>query len=195
MQTITPDKLPAWVEEKRKDAIAAVLFALRASAALCAGKAAVRTGQSKPFPAVDTGRLKSSWRHAPLPDGARLWNDAPYAGSIEFGVRPGRIPLPYRMGGHAGMVGGSANLMPFPSLVRWAERKFYGGRRRGGAVGKAAAAQGAFMMAVAVQRKLHYKGIQGRHILTDRRFTREMRDVVAKEIVRNLRNAGGKAHA
>lgn len=42
--------------------------------------------------AVNTGYYKRAWKHEALPDGARVYNAAPYAGVIEHGRRIGRTP-------------------------------------------------------------------------------------------------------
>lgn len=39
---------------------------------------------------VDTGFYKARWQHARTPEGAEVFNDAPYAAVIEHGRRPGR---------------------------------------------------------------------------------------------------------
>lgn len=43
--------------------------------------------------AVNTGHFRRAWKATPAPDGAYLFNDAPYAGVVEFGRRAGsRMP-------------------------------------------------------------------------------------------------------
>jgi len=42
--------------------------------------------------AVNTGFYKRAWKIQTLPDGARVFNAAPYAPVIEWGRRPGRFP-------------------------------------------------------------------------------------------------------
>lgn len=42
--------------------------------------------------AVNTGHYKRSWKMEALSDGARVYNDAPYAGVIEDGRRVGKFP-------------------------------------------------------------------------------------------------------
>lgn len=39
---------------------------------------------------VDRGRFKRGWGHRAIPEGAVLYNDAPYAPAIEHGRRPGQ---------------------------------------------------------------------------------------------------------
>jgi len=58
--------------------------------------------------AVDRGQFKRSWVAAPTPDGAELRNNAPYAGVIEYGRRPGR-PGP-----------------PLAPIYEWVQRKLRG---------------------------------------------------------------------
>ena len=57
---------------------------------------------------VDRGQFKRSWKAIPTPDGAELLNDAPYAGVIEHGRRPGR-PGP-----------------PLAPIYEWVQRKLRG---------------------------------------------------------------------
>lgn len=57
---------------------------------------------------VDLGGFKAAWKAEPLPDGAMLLNDAPYAAVIEHGRRPGR-PGP-----------------PLAPIVAWVSRKLRG---------------------------------------------------------------------
>lgn len=42
------------------------------------------------YGAVNTGQYKRSWKFQELPDGGKLFNNAPYAPIIEYGRRPGK---------------------------------------------------------------------------------------------------------
>lgn len=57
---------------------------------------------------VDRGQFKRSWRAVRTEEGAELRNDAPYAGVIEYGRRPGR-PGP-----------------PLAPIYEWVQRKLRG---------------------------------------------------------------------
>jgi hypothetical protein len=54
--------------------------------------------------AVNTAHYKRSWKAEQLPDGARVYNSAPYAGVIEHGRRAGSFP-------------------PLREIERWAQRR------------------------------------------------------------------------
>jgi hypothetical protein len=41
---------------------------------------------------VDQGLYKRAWQSGLIPRGAHLYNDAPYAGVLEYGRRPGSMP-------------------------------------------------------------------------------------------------------
>ena len=91
---------------------------------------------------VDLGLYKNSWIAAPIfgPEGgAEIRNDAPYAGVIELGRRPGR-PGP-----------------PFEPILRWVESKLV----RNGEIEP----EEAFDVAHAIRASIHVKGTPGRHVL------------------------------
>lgn len=86
--------------------------------------------------AVNTGNFKRSWRWSKLPDGAAVYNMAPYAGVIEYGRRPG------------------SQMPPTRPIAQWIQRR----------LGKnAKEAQG---MAFAVAKAIGKRGLLGRKILT-----------------------------
>jgi hypothetical protein len=183
MITITPAQFPAWIRRECARQGAAIRRGMQTAAMLTQGKCVMRTGRTKPWPAVDTGRLKSSWRVEIFPSGplvARVFNDAPHAPFVEYGVRPGRIPTPYRRG--------YQHPRPFPALVAWVQRKFRrqlggGGRGMTGAIREF----NAFRIAVAIQQKLHARGIQGRHILTEPAFVAATGRLTKREVAAELR--------
>jgi hypothetical protein len=73
---------------------------VRAGAARAVGYLVERTRTAPPANpggigtggAVNTGAYVRRWRSVPLPNGAELINDSPYAPVIEYGRRPGRFP-------------------------------------------------------------------------------------------------------
>lgn len=86
--------------------------------------------------AVNTGHFRMAWKATPLEDGAYLFNDAPYAGVIESGRRPGgRMP-------------------PSAAIARWAQRRL--------GLSEADAKAAAFLIARAIARR----GLRGRQILS-----------------------------
>ena len=76
--------------------------------------------------AVNTGRYLAAWKVSKLPNGARVFNQAPYAGVIEQGRRPGKFP-------------------PVTAIERWVTRKL-------GLKG-AEARTAAFLIGRAIQRR------------------------------------------
>ena len=85
--------------------------------------------------AVDRGQFKRSWVAARTLDGAELRNDAPYAGVIEYGRRPGK-PGP-----------------PLTPILEWVERKL---ELPPGA---------AWVVAKTIRDRIHEKGTKPRFIL------------------------------
>jgi hypothetical protein len=161
--------------------------------------------------AVDQGLFKLSWTHGSMKGGAELRNDAPYAGVIERGRRPGR-PGP-----------------PLWPILAWVQRKFgkkvkaktdarrkialanaksLSGELRAAGKGKAhrAAVSAAYKaakaqiredisldygtelysIALGVQRKIHVKGTKPRWILRD--TFNKMGPRFKKEAIRRLRS-------
>jgi len=85
----------------------AIRGALRAVSTLilATGKAgSANPGHTGEGGAVNTGHYKRSWKHEALPDGARVYNLAPYASIIEHGRRPGKFP-------------------PISMIEKWAQRR------------------------------------------------------------------------
>lgn len=149
--------------------------------------------------AVDQNLFKQSWVATSITNGAELRNDAPYAGIIERGRRPGR-PGP-----------------PLAPILAWAKRKL-GGEIKGNyrfakrlALGLAGAkgtrkaradarrdvrsafgtdaegtAKGIYAAAVAIRRSIHVRGIKPKWIL--RRTFAEMKPRFKNEALRRLRS-------
>ncbi len=101
-----------------------------------------------------------------------MYNETPYAGVIELGARPGRIPPP-RRDAHGRPV-------PFRGLLRWTYLVF---RRRARYRSEA----DAWGLAVAIQENLHRRGIEGRYVMTAQVFVRQMKRITVQEVARALR--------
>jgi hypothetical protein len=149
--------------------------------------------------AVDQGQFKLSWNHGAIPLGAEVRNDAPYAGVIERGRRPGR-PGP-----------------PLAPILAWVNRKLKGEIRQNYrfakrlALGLAGAKQtpkaraqarrdvraafgteaqgvdqGALQAARTIRDAIHARGTKPRWILRD--TMREMKPRFKREALRRLRS-------
>ncbi len=136
---VTPKQFPAALRKlialTVKDVRAAALEAAHRGVAL-----AVRKTNSEGL--VDLGLYKNAWIAARLfgPEGgAEIRNDAPYAGVLELGRRPGR-PGP-----------------PFEPILEWVESKLV----RGGEIEPEEAHDVAF----AIRASIHVKGSPGHFIL------------------------------
>lgn len=95
--------------------------------------------QTSRLKVVDRGRYRQGWKGVAHPLGGRLYNDAPYAGVIEEGRRPGRFP-------------------PVDVMQRWVQRRLGGrGLSRGDVKS----------VAFLVSRKIAREGIPGKYVLRD----------------------------
>jgi len=176
MRTITPRQLPGEIRRLARRMPRSAIRGLRntgvkAHAALVARTsnwAAIHGG----FSPVASGEYRMKWKHGTTATGGRVWNESMQAAIVEFGVRPGRIPLPDRPGG--------AGPAPFPSLVRWAYLKF---KQRMGFK----KTSDAFGLAVAIQRKLHYHGIDARPVLTEPAFIKRLERMAGNQVVKAVR--------
>lgn len=111
--------------------------------------------------AFNTGYLARAWKtnveHAGLDSTVTIYNQAPYAGVVEFGRRPsGRLP-------------------PIGPLELWFQRKF---KLRGPAARRAA-----YGLAVNLSRR----SIPGKHIITDPTFQKHLEDTLRGEVLKELR--------
>jgi hypothetical protein len=111
--------------------------------------------------AFNTGYLARAWKtnveHAGLDSTVTIYNQAPYAGVVEYGRRPsGRMP-------------------PLGPLELWFQRKF---RLRGAAARKAA-----YGLAINLMRRT----IPGKHIITDPSFKQTLETTLRGEVVKELR--------
>jgi hypothetical protein len=109
--------------------------------------------------AVNTGYYKRAWKLDALPDGARLYNQAPYAGVIEHGRRP------------------NSAFPPLQAIEDWARRRL--------GLSKAEAKRAAYPIAKAIAKR----GLQGRKVLTSslpditKFFTIEVEKELNKELI------------
>lgn len=113
--------------------------------------------------AVDTGAFLRSWQFELLPTGGRVFNNAPYAGVIEHGRRPGRKPPPSKV------------------LVGWIQRRM--------GLSKEEAEAAAFPIARAIGKR----GLAGRKILTSPRMVDTITRIVMEEVRAEVRAALAKA--
>lgn len=156
---------PAMVAAARRGVLAAAYrsqaMAIRATGqAPAANPRGVGTGG-----AVNTGHYRRSWKVEVLPDGARLYNDAPYAAVIEHGRRQGgRMP-------------------PLSALRDWAMR------RLGLSPEQAARA------APAIARAIAKRGLLPRRVLTRQlpTISEVARQAVEAELEKELARKGGGA--
>ncbi len=111
---------------------------------------------------VDTGHFKNAWHAAPLPKGAELRNDAPYASVIEHGRRPGR-PGP-----------------PIDPIREWVQRKLV----KNGVVEPKKAER----VAQAIRQAIHKRGTPPRLILGG--IVPDLRRWFREEALRRLERGG-----
>ena len=145
---------------------AALVTAYRAQAATIRA-----TGQASPANpsglgtggAVNTGHYKRSWKVEALPDGARLYNDAPYAAVIEYGRRPG------------------ARHPPLAAIRDWAMRRL--------GLSQEQAQRAAFPIARAIAKR----GLLPRQVLTQQlpAITEWLREAVETELAKELKKGVG----
>jgi len=135
------------------------------------------TRRIKPFAPVDTEKFLEGWKYSMVYNGIVIYNDAPYAGAIEFGVAPGRIPSPYSRDGKSPR--------PFRRLVEWTSKKIGEGyvRHRG-------SDRSAYAIAVKIQQNLHNRGLKGRRVLTHPSRRNELIRSLREEIHRQLQTMG-----
>ena len=131
------------------------------------------TRRIKPFAPVDTEKFLNGWKYSMVYNGIVIYNDAPYAGAIEFGVGPGRIPSPYSRDGKSPR--------PFHRLVVWVAKKIGEGyvRHRG-------SDRSAYAVATKIQQNLHNRGLKGRHVLTNPSRRNELIKCLKEEIHKQL---------
>jgi len=142
-------ELTKLMRKRTRQARAAAVGSAQFGAAL----AVVKTGGEN---LVDLGGYKNAWKGVRVHNGAEVINDAPYAGVIEFGRRPGR-PGP-----------------PLAPILAWVESKLV----RGGEV----AEEDARSVAFAIRAKIHRDGTPPRLVLTGtkRAVTRHFRSAMRR---------------
>jgi hypothetical protein len=104
--------------------------------------------------AVNTGVFLRAWKSEVLTgrDAVYIYNQAPYAGVIEYGRRAGSTPPPVE------------------AIARWAQRRFrmpYD-RARG--------------LAFGIAKRIGRRGLKGRHILTSPAMTMRLEEMFVEEI-------------
>jgi hypothetical protein len=173
-----PSQVPA-VLRRQGDALkAAVVKGLRRGAQRGLAEIAQRIANGKPFAPVNTGQYRRSWRVETTKTGATLGSDAPYAGVIELGRRPGQ----------AGP--------PIGPIREWVYRKFRVAKKwRGGRIKSAERAHEQYdeieRMAWAIRNAIHKKGTAPRHIMTG--ALRRLGGLAEQEIARACEEAARAA--
>lgn len=92
-ESVSIEQLPNWVVVKVKHVGPATLRACYAAA--LRGRTIIMDtiGATAPYPPVDRGVFRASFRAERAPDGATLFSDAPHAAFIEYGCRPHWAPI------------------------------------------------------------------------------------------------------
>lgn len=126
--------------------------------------------------AVNTGYYKRAWKAERVDaETARIWNDAPYAGVIEYGRRPGTFP-------------------PLAALEPWVARKLairarttVGAMRRKTWLRRTLWESEVRSVTLKIARKIAYRGIKARWVLRD--AAPKIIGAVTEEIGKALREA------
>jgi len=110
---------------------------------------------------VNTGFYRMAWKSEALPDGARVYNAAKYAGVIEYGRRPGSFP-------------------PVSVIEHWAQRRL--------GLSKKEARAAAFPIARAIARRgiPGKRVLTGRRPQLDQDFLEEVRKELDLELQKGL---------
>jgi len=123
------------MEGARRGALSAALRSVALMQRLTDRAAPANPGGTGTGGAVNSGHFRRAWNASALPDGAELFNDAPYAGVIEGGRRPGtRFP-------------------PVEAIARWVQRRL--------GLSESDAKAAAYVIARAISKR----GLRGRKIL------------------------------
>lgn len=157
---MTVRQLPGWLKNLTRQYPEAMRKGLRRAAHRGQRHiVSVAIPNAKPYPPDNLGMYRKSWKVENTPTGAILGSDAPYAGVIELGRRPG---------------GGGP---PLDKIREWVYRKFRvsrklaAGRPGRRAVGEKAAARWAAKrqevekIALAIFWKIRKKGIAPRNVM------------------------------
>lgn len=134
--TVTPDRLPSLFRERHAERYARVVRAVQDTVMVNGPGLAVRqtqAGSARLRPPINLANYLRGWQAAKLSNGAVLYNDTVYAGIIERGRRPGKMP-------------------PKEAIRQWLEQKLRGRMRNRGRR-QAEAARLAFVVARAIGRR------------------------------------------
>lgn len=107
-EQISLSMLGAWFRRQPDEMQAVSHAACLAAAQGSRGVVARTIRETTPYPPVDTGAYRAGWTATPETYGAALSNAIDYAGAIEVGTGP--------------------HLVPYQTLLEWAERKLRGAR-------------------------------------------------------------------
>jgi hypothetical protein len=154
--------IPAQFKAARRGALRGALRAV-STLIIATGKAgSANPGHKGEGGAVNTGHYKRSWKAEATPEGARVYNTAPYAGVIEHGRRPG------------------SSFPPLKLIERWAQRRL-------GLTPKEAKAA-AFPIARAIAKR----GLAGRKVMTNAlpKVEKDFIEEVEKELKAELAKGG-----
>lgn len=86
---LTLTQFQGWLTHATPELEAAAVKGMRSAALYLNRTVVLEISQTEPRPAVDTGELRNSVNVTMVPDGAIVSVDAPHAGVIEYGRRPG----------------------------------------------------------------------------------------------------------
>lgn len=168
---ISASKLPDVLQERFAGNYQKLVKLMQEAAMLGTQRIADSIEATKPYIPVDTGAYAASVHVERHPKGADVFNDAPYAGIIEYGSRP--------------------HWPPFAPLFMWAQRKLRGKGmlegvvKRKGEKKRDMVLREAARWARAVQRAIAKRGTAPRHVFA--RALPVMRGDVAM-LVRNARS-------
>lgn len=92
-ETISIEQLPNWVGIQIAGVRPAAMKACYAAALRGRTIVVATIGATTPYPPVDRGVFRASFKAERAPDGATLFSDAPHAAFVEYGCRPHWAPL------------------------------------------------------------------------------------------------------
>lgn len=173
---VHPDQVYATITGLVKKHKTAIMRAHESFGPKAVQKLQAWTRRIRPFAPVDTEKFVNGWKYSMIYNGIVIYNDTKYAGAIEFGVAPGRIPTPYRPG---------QSPRPFRRLVEWTRKRMGEGyiRIRG-------ESKSAYAIATKIQQNLHNRGLKPRKVMTHPARKRELIRSLQEEIDRQLRSIG-----
>lgn len=175
--TVTDKTLIKTMKYVTEQAKKSVLNATRRAAVLGVPVLQRATDTAKPYPAVNTGILRNSWRVVNIDSGAILGSPEPHAIRMELGVRANRIPAPGR------------GKVLFP-IVLWAYRKFrvnlvIKSKTKERRLKKGVLPSWAWNLGAKIQKKLHKKGITPRYIM--KKSQHELKNIWVNEVNRAIK--------